>query len=267
MTPILESLKLRCLQIWAQDGSPKEFKELSISMEEEQCRITIKVTADSTTDENYPKINGNCLLDPKPEPCGIATEDLPWPSKCRLTRNALYTAEEDERLLASKEAGLSWSEIAETFPERSIGGLAARYRTLLNAGSEPRPPSLDERKYAEFSPEEDALLKKLRDDGKSLREIAKAFSRRFPGRERTVDSLKARYRYRFGRHPRPEQLPFTPEEDARLRRMREEGTPWNEMEEAFPGRSMNKLIYRYYGILEPDPSTRPLPRKGQVNSE
>ena len=48
----------------------------------------------------------------------------------------IFTAEEDKKLIDLKEnQGLSWKDIIDYFPKRTIGALQVRYCTKLKTGS------------------------------------------------------------------------------------------------------------------------------------
>ncbi len=258
MKQILDSIKARCLQKWTEDDTPREFKELSAShaMKDGQCRVTIHLIAESTKDAKYPKFDSRCLLNPKPEPCGLATQTLPWPSVCRRKRTPDFTPAEDKRLKELKEAGVKWGEIAKQFPERTKITLQNRYWGVLAPGLEPPPggpvPPQGE-KGSIYTAEEDWLLASMRENGASWPEVADAFSQRFPGQGRSGMGLRNRYEkllnHRKNRDPGRD---YTPEEDALIKDMRANGRNWDEIAEVLPGRSMAAVITRWYAALEQD---------------
>ncbi len=250
MKPMLDSIKARCLQKWARDGLTRHFKKVATWMEDGKCTVTFQVEAESTKDQTYPVFEDDCLLYPKPEPCGIASQDLPWPLKCRLTMNPDYTPEEDALLIQLRAEGQSWTEIAKEFTniysERSPKALENHYNSRLRPGLKappPRPLPPQGRKHSQYTSEEIEFLRKMRqDERRSWEEIADAFSTHFPGSGRTPKGLKGRYRTEFGNTAHPERLsPYTPEENARLRGMKDTGRPWEEIAKAFPGRSIKAL--------------------------
>ena len=97
-----------------------------------------------------------------------------------------WTPEEYDQLMALKEEGKSWKEIAEAMPGRSQKALESRYRfwTRRTQGI----PTPTKRGFKEFSREEDELLLKLGETDMSWKEKAK----RFNGRSKA--SLRSRYR-------------------------------------------------------------------------
>ncbi len=83
MGRILGTIELRCLRIWSQKGSRRSFgSTLDAGLDEGQCRIGVTVVAESEEDPAFPRFEDDCILHPKPEPCGLAAKYFPWPSTC-----------------------------------------------------------------------------------------------------------------------------------------------------------------------------------------
>ncbi len=188
MHPMLLAIERRCRQKWAQHGLVRRFEDLNARLGEDYCHITIQITVEPGMNKNYPWFDDDCLIKPMPPICGLTGDDvrwIPWPSSYGLTERAKYTSEEDERLIKLKESGLSWRELARRFPGRSRVELQDRYEVNL------RPPGLPGRKGAEWTTEDNKLLKSGKDNGLKWKEIAEVFQRR--GQERSVNALRAQY--------------------------------------------------------------------------
>ncbi len=84
MKPILETIELRCLEVWEEKGSLRVLEKLDASLSKGMCRISFKVIAEPEWDQAFPKFEDDCILAPKPEPCAINSRHLPWPSECSL---------------------------------------------------------------------------------------------------------------------------------------------------------------------------------------
>ena len=101
-------------------------------------------------------------------------------TKSKLSKRAkaykLWTPEEEERLLKLKKQKLPWSEIVNSFPERSIKSLKNKYRRLQS-------------KFlaSEWTTEEDKLLVKLRESNTPWEEIVTYFD------NRSIKSLEERF--------------------------------------------------------------------------
>ncbi len=249
MGQTLRPMKLRCHEIWTRDGSSRAFKDLRASMVQGQCRVIFRITADSRLDDGYPELDDDCLMNPKPEPCGIASQDLPWPSNCPRMKKAPFTDKEDERLLALREQCLTFEQIAEEMPWRTPVAWRTHYGAIAEPAPEPQPP---------YTPEQYAFLRRLRDRGLSWEGIANRFAEHYPNQDRSQQALESHYRWLFQKRAcKPRWPEMTPEDDERLRQMKEEGRLWREISEAFPDHDVNWLMRYYYEKLEPDPLTRP----------
>ncbi len=127
---MLRRIGSRCRRKWTTKGISREMEELNATPEEGLCRITFKVTQYLRKSATHPHYQDDCILNPKPVPCELEPQDLPWPLSCSLTVNPGYTPEEDERLIALVRKGMKWKDIAKEFPGRNEGGLTHRYWKL-----------------------------------------------------------------------------------------------------------------------------------------
>ncbi len=83
MQPILESIKLRCIQKWSGKDSLRRFEgPLDAALKNGQCRIRIKITTELEDNQMSSRFEDDCILESKPELCGLATESVLWPSMC-----------------------------------------------------------------------------------------------------------------------------------------------------------------------------------------
>lgn len=121
----------RCRRKWTQKPIVRHIQELKATAEEGLCRITFEITQYFRKSETHPHYEDDCILNPKPVPCELATQDLPWPLSCALTSNPGYTPEEDKRLKVLVAKGMSWKDIAKEFPGRNEAGLRGHYRDKL----------------------------------------------------------------------------------------------------------------------------------------
>ncbi|KAL1981785.1 hypothetical protein VTN96DRAFT_2168 [Rasamsonia emersonii] len=78
------------------------------------------------------------------DPTAGATTSEPPPKKKGRT-NTPWTAEEEQRLKAMRDAGKSWSEIAKTFPTRTEGSVKKHWYKDMH--------------YAEFAEDESIALR------------------------------------------------------------------------------------------------------------
>ena len=159
----------------------------------------------------------------------------------------IWTDEEVKHLRALVKAGLPWKEIAEYFPGRTQAAAQARYKASLDSMPAPkvtsRPMPKAQRRL--FITEEDELLKKLKEEGMSFKEMTSRF------RGRSSSALAARYR-RLSRLEDPNKIPsrkqWTDQEDRRLMRALELGMTAKEISE-FLDRSP-KAVYRRIAKLK-----------------
>jgi len=109
-----------------------------------------------------------------------------------------YTSAEEHSLLQMKEAGKSWAEIKEAFPKKTKKALqsyweVSRSRSMIIPVVVLYIPERHRARTGEtikklWTPAEDGLLKKLRADGYSWPDIAKAFP------TRTRDAVEMHYK-------------------------------------------------------------------------
>ncbi len=153
-----------------------------------------------------------------------------------------FTPEEDQRLRQLKEQGLKWAEIGKYFEGRSIAALQSRWRYYLEPKWEGRL------KKADYTPEEDQLLIRLKGQGLKWAEIVEHFEGRSAG------GLQRRWRDHL--RPKPEGNPtkaiaYTPEEDQLLIRLKGQGLMWAEIAENFERRNVESLKNRWKVHLKP----------------
>ncbi len=92
MQPIMRAIKRQCLQRWSQKGLQRRVIGIETLLDDAQCRIRIKITAEPEDDQNFPEFTDQCILETKPEPChveGITARHFPWPSECLLSNVGL----------------------------------------------------------------------------------------------------------------------------------------------------------------------------------
>lgn len=80
-----------------------------------------------------------------PDPQQTQQPAPPPPGKKKGRTNTPWTAEEEQRLKAMRDAGNTWSEIAKTFPARTEGSVKKHWYKDMH--------------YAEFSEEETVALR------------------------------------------------------------------------------------------------------------
>ncbi len=90
MQPTLDTIELRCRQTWSWKSLRRRFKRLEAIQGEDLCRIELEIFAESAEDESFPGFLEDCILRPKPEPCGFAAAYFPWPSVCVSDRVGLH---------------------------------------------------------------------------------------------------------------------------------------------------------------------------------
>ena len=162
-----------------------------------------------------------------------------------MKRGKAWTAEEEERLIALREKGLSYEQITKYLPGRTLETVRKRYPRLTR---DPSAPEGDRRDL--WTTEEGELLVDLRNAGTSWDEVAKFFPKR------NLQALKKMY-YSLTRHPSAQEGvrrdAWTTEEAERLLSLREKGMSWSKMTELFPGRTPTALQAQY-SRLKSDPS-------------
>lgn len=145
--------------------------------------------------------------------------------------------------------GKSWEEIAAALPppERTPSAAQGRHQTLRANNMIDDVPN--EKSY---KPEDDQLILKMKWEGKSWEEIANAL----PGPKRSISSLHMRYqrlKKLHGLDKAPTEVKktsYTPEEDERIKRLKESGMSWNDIAKAVPGHSVGGLRDHYHKHLK-----------------
>ncbi len=87
---IMEEITDRCMRTWSQNRSPRKLEGAHYEVQGEHCHVTITVVAQPEEDLTFPRFTDDCILEPRPEPCGIAPSLLPWPSRCVPLHVGLY---------------------------------------------------------------------------------------------------------------------------------------------------------------------------------
>ena len=144
----------------------------------------------------------------------------------------VWTAAEDEHLLALKNEGVPWSEITTRFPDRTYAAISQRYYLLTKDPTAPGK-AIDRR----WRPREEEILREQEAAGKSVKEIAEYL----PGR--TVNAIRAKlYQLRKpGRAPPEIARPrWKPEEIQTLRDALEAGLSFKEISQKL-GRSVQAV--------------------------
>lgn len=142
-------------------------------------------------------------------------------------RGQKWTVEEQARLVELREKGLSWSELVDSFPERSWKTLRNRYYKITKDPSAPK-----KRRGRFWTPEEDELLLELAAMGKSWVEIAESL----PGR--TPSAVKGRY------HSIPRQDPQAPIEKRKRYTAEEDDIIFKALEEGRSIEETSQLLER-----------------------
>ena len=194
-----------------------------------------------------------------------------------VPRGVPYSQAEDELLIKLKEVEkLDWNSLLPYFPGRTMGSISGHYGQLKSRAQQGKPeaikPFLQSNASGNhgipYSAEEDALIVKLKEvDNISWHEIAPFF----PGRTwtslqtRYSSKLKSKSKAHISKPTRPieqtrtvEQagttsshgVPYSPEEDALILKLKDEGFSWDQMVAHFNGRTLGSLAVRYSSKLK-----------------
>ncbi len=168
------------------------------------------------------------------------------PHSLQIRGNPTFTPEEDQLLRELKEQNpkLPWSTIAKSFPRHSLKSVVGRYRLYIKPNFIPDPHT-----HSQYTLGEDQLLKRLKDEGLSWKQIADSMAKHFP--RRTVPSLMNHYRENLSSEPRRTIKHFTPEEDQCLEELKRQGLEWDKIVKTFPGRSVVALQVRWSSVIKP----------------
>ncbi len=91
MVPITEPFERRCNEKWSKAGLRRTLqRNLHAEIEDGECRVRFSVISGLETDNGFPLFTDDCILDPRPQLCGLAPELLPWPSDCFLIEVGRY---------------------------------------------------------------------------------------------------------------------------------------------------------------------------------
>lgn len=114
-----------------------------------------------------------------------------------LADDKSYKPEDDQMLLKLRWEGKSWNEITKALsgPERSLDSVRKRYHKLKKLHGLEAAPT--EHKRTTYTPEEERRLVRLKESGKSWKEISEAF----PGH--SFNSLKVRYHQKLKSERKP----------------------------------------------------------------
>ncbi|ETI22975.1 hypothetical protein G647_04771 [Cladophialophora carrionii CBS 160.54] len=138
-----------------------------------------------------------------------------------------WTEEEDAKLKKLYGTGIQYDAMATNFPGRSATALAGRAQSL-GITKEANTPWTDA---------EEAKLRQLSKTKMTYDEMAE----QFPGR--TGPALSARA-FQLGISRRQKHVPWTDEEDSRLRKFHADGVENKDMVEHFPGRNRDMIRTR-----------------------
>ena len=157
-----------------------------------------------------------------------------------------YTPEEDELIIQSRAAGLTWNQVAAKFEgDRDVRALKARYYLLSE-----NPNSPAEKSSPPYTPDEEKLLLEARAAGLSWKDTTALFEGR-----RNQASLQA-HLYKLKNSPdsglaKPsKRRTFTNDEVELILRERNNGKPFKDIAELFPGRSSKSIENRYYKTMK-----------------
>ena len=169
------------------------------------------------------------------------THDSSTIGKKTAKRPEAWTREEHERLVELREMNVSWDELTEIFPGRSVTAIKSQYYRLTS----PTPKDVIER----WTAEEDSYLSQLGEEGLSWDERETLFNTRFKtsSDRRTLGALQARYSYL---RPSARNVQWTTEQDNYLLQLGEEGLPWNERTSLFNARFRTPSTRRTSGALQ-----------------
>jgi len=154
-----------------------------------------------------------------------------------------WTKQEDDLLVSLRLSGQHWNEAAAKLPGRSVGSCVERgRRALADRLGDSR------RLYKVWSPEEDAIVTRLRQEGYSWLKIADELPQ-----SRNPAAVCVRWlKLQRPEKARRQKVPFSTEEDARQCRLREsKDLSWLEITKHFPGRTCGSLKNRYTAIIPP----------------
>ena len=159
------------------------------------------------------------------------------PSAPRLSKRAndFWTNDEDSLLQDLKSQDWPWKDIANALPGRTEGSAQQRYHLLQNKPLAPKKVQIP------WTPGQVKLLQHLKANGKSWKEITKAF----PGRSQgAVESRYIRITKNASKSNKS-QKQWTSEEDERLLELAEDGLSWEGIAKQLSGRSLDAIARRY----------------------
>ncbi len=86
MRRVTEPIERRCKKTWTEKGVKRQYDgELHARVEDGECLVKIEVTLDRAEDDGFPLFDDDCILEPRPQLCGLTPESIPWPSECYRT--------------------------------------------------------------------------------------------------------------------------------------------------------------------------------------
>ena len=153
-----------------------------------------------------------------------------------------WTPDEDALLLDLREGReMSWTEVAEHFPTRTLGALQVRIKRLKRD----EVGGMRRKKLDYWTPQEDGRLLKLVEKGLSADQIANRFSKR------NLNSIKSHYYYLTGEsiEPSGRGKKFTAEEDELLLRLSDTDLTFKEKAKFFENRSEKSITSRHYKLM------------------
>ncbi len=185
MEGVLRLVASGCEDGWNRKGLGRDVvRNVDAKLHDEYCRLKIVVRGDGQLDKGYmyPDFDLGCIWLQKPDlsSCVGDPTSFPWPSRCSnydvgaqneflysfLLRRSIssvlvtdkdnsqavkanvWTAEEDRVLMIMRgEGGLTWEQIAEYMPPRSVRSLMMRHHILSRTANGP-PGNSQERRIA-----------------------------------------------------------------------------------------------------------------------
>lgn len=91
MVQLTEPFERRCNKKWSEAGLKRRLqRNLHAEIEDGECCVRFRVISALGTGEGFPIFTDDCILDPRPQLCGLAPELFPWPSNCFLIEVGHY---------------------------------------------------------------------------------------------------------------------------------------------------------------------------------
>jgi len=154
-----------------------------------------------------------------------------------------WTHAEDDLAVRLRNDKLTYPEIAEQLPGRSVKAVGARIVKLLS------PYSVEHPGRRSFAKTDDDLMLHLRDAGHRVNEVASHSP------ERNEQVVEERLRQLLRRNGSPQTrktfVRFTASEDAQIKALKEAGLTNSQSQSRMPHRNAGSLSYRWNHHLKP----------------